>query len=248
VKILRRMGVEPPTDPEAVRILREGPPVAAGAGPARTTLRQTIASLFEGRLKVLTPLIWICYFASSIAVYFLTNWGPTILKNMHFTTTQTGWLSFGNSMCGMAGGLLLMRFTDKHGPISIAVLPLIGVPLLLVAGLVPVSLTHFVFLSLALTLFISGGHYGITSVISGFYPSHVRASGSGVANAFAKIGSIMGPTVGGFILDANLGVRTPYALLAICPLLFGVAAVAMGLVDRRGSRPTEVVAQPVAAE
>lgn len=247
IRILRRMGVEAPIDPEAVRILREGPPGSddsRGAKPARPA----IASLFEGRLKVLTPLIWICYFASSIAVYFLTNWGPTILRNLHFSTTGTGWLSFGNSMCGMTGGLLLMRFTDKHGPISIAVLPLIGVPLLLVAGLVPVSLTQFVFLSLALTFFISGGHYGITSVISGFYPSHIRASGSGVANAFAKVGSILGPTVGGFILDAHLGARTPYALLAVCPLIFGVAAVAMGLIDRRWRPPTGAVAQPAPAE
>lgn len=241
VRILRRMGVEAPIDPEAVRILREGPP---DSGKRHLTL----SGLFKGRLLVLTPLIWLCYFASSIAVYFLTNWGPTILRNMHFSTTGTGWLSFGNSLCGMTGGLLLMRFTDKHGPISIAAMPLMAVPLLLVTGLAPMSLVQFVFLSLALTLFVSGGHYGITSVISGFYPSHIRASGSGLANAFAKVGSILGPVVGGFILDAHLGPRTPYAILAVCPLIFGLAAVAMGLVVRGKAPPADAVAQPAAAE
>ena len=152
VHILRRMGVEPPTDPEAIRILREGPP------EGRRGL--DLKGLFQGQLKVLTPLIWICYFASSIAVYFLTNWGPTILRNMHFSTTGTGWLSFGNSMCGMTGGLMLMGFTDKHGPISIAVMPLIAVPFLLVTGLAPVTLVTFIFLSLALTFFVSGGRPG----------------------------------------------------------------------------------------
>jgi AAHS family 4-hydroxybenzoate transporter-like MFS transporter len=243
VRILRRMGVEAPTDPEAVRILREGPPTPGKRG-------LTLTGLFEGRLRALTPLIWISYFASSMAIYFLTNWGPTLLRHLGFSTAGTGWLSFGNSMCGMAGGLLLMRFTDKHGPISIAVLPLVGVPLLLVAGLVPTDLTQFLFLSLALTLFVAGGHYGITSVISGFYPSHIRASGSGWANAFAKVGSILGPVVGGFILDAHLGPRTPYALLAVCPLVFGVAAVAMGLIQRRRDRAERAVpaAEPLPAE
>jgi AAHS family 4-hydroxybenzoate transporter-like MFS transporter len=124
------------------------------------------------------------------------------------------------------------------------------VPLLLVAGLVPTDLTQFLFLSLALTLFVAGGHYGITSVISGFYPSHIRASGSGWANAFAKVGSILGPVVGGFILDAHLGPRTPYALLAVCPLVFGVAAVAMGLIQRRRDRAERAVpaAEPLPAE
>ena len=241
VRILRRMGVEAPTDPEAVRILREGPPEAGKRG-------LTLSGLFEGRLKVLTPLIWISYFASSMAVYFLTNWGPTILRQMHFSITGTGWLSFGNSLCGMTGALMLMRFTDKHGPISIAVMPLVAVPILLATGLAPmVTLTQFVFLSLALTFFVSGGHYGITSVISGFYPSQIRASGSGWANAFAKIGSILGPMVGGVILDAHLHTRTPYALLAICPLVFGVAITTIGLIERRrggGAR----LGQPVAAE
>ena len=241
VRILRRMGVEAPTDPEAVRILREGPPVAGKRG-------LTLSGLFGGRLKVLTPLIWISYFASSMAVYFLTNWGPTILLKMHFSVTGTGWLSFGNSLCGMTGALMLMRFTDKHGPISIAVMPLIAVPFLLVTGLAPaVTLTQFVFLSLALTLFVAGGHYGITSVISGFYPSHIRASGSGWANAFAKVGSILGPVVGGFILDAHLGVRTPYALLAICPLTFGVAITTIGLIERRRGGAAGL-GQPVVAE
>ena len=239
-RTLRRMGVEAPTDPEAMRILREGPP------QGRRGLN--LKGLFEGRLLILTPLIWVCYFASSIAVYFLTNWEPTILRNMHFSTTGTGWLSFGNSMCGMTGGLMLMRFTDKHGPISIAVMPLIAVPFLLVTGLAPVTLTLFIFLSLALTFFVSGGHYGITSVISGFYPSHIRASGSGVANAFAKVGSMLGPLIGGFVLATHPKPRMPYALLAVCPLVFAAAALAMGLVARRRDPPADAIAEPVPAE
>lgn len=241
IQILRRMGVEPPTDPEAVRILREGPPQAGKRG-------LTLAGLFEGRLKVLTPLIWLSYFASSISTYFLTSWGPTVLHGLGFSTTGTGWLSFGNSMCGMTGGLLLMRFTDKHGPISIAVLPLTAVPLLLVAGLAPMSLTQFLFLSLVLSLFLAGGHYGITSVISGFYPSHMRASGSGWANAFAKIGSILGPLAGGVILDAHLSPRAPYAFLAVCPLTFGIAIATIGLIERRRPRSQGEIAEPAPAE
>ncbi len=240
VRILRRMGVEAPTDPEAIRILREGPPTLGKRG-------LTLSGLFEGRLRVLTPLIWISYFGSSIAVYFLTSWGPKILHDMGFSTSGTGWLSFGNSMCGMVGALLLMRFTDKHGPISIAAMPLAAIPVLLVAGLAPTSLTAFLFLSLALTFFVAGGHYGITSVISGFYPSSIRASGSGWANAFAKIGSMLAPLVGGVILDAKLGARTPYALLAVCPLVFGAAITSIGLIERRRVRGVPAAA-PAPAE
>ncbi len=33
-----------------------------------------------------------------------------------------------NSLCSAIGGVSLMRFTDRHGPVSIAVLPLVAAP------------------------------------------------------------------------------------------------------------------------
>ncbi len=133
-----------------------------------------------------------------------------------------------------------MRFTDRHGPISIAVLPLTAVPLLLVAGLAPISVIGFLFLLIPISLFLGGSHYGVTSIISGFYPSDIRANGTGWCSGVAKIGSVLGPVIGGFILSPRVlpDVRLSYALLAVCPLVYGLAVLTIGLIERRQSKGT----------
>jgi AAHS family 4-hydroxybenzoate transporter-like MFS transporter len=201
--------------------------------------------LFRGELKLVTPLIWGAFLASSFSTYFLTSWGPLILENMGFGADGAAWLSAGNSLCGAIGGLSIMAFTDHKGAISIAVLPAIAVPLLLVAGLAPIGLSVFLVLSLTLSVFLGGGHYAIQSIIGMFYPSTLRASGSGWAGSVAKIGSMMGPFVGGYVLSMGLPLRAPYALLAVCPSLFLLCVLGIGIIERRLRRAGS--ASPAAA-
>jgi AAHS family 4-hydroxybenzoate transporter-like MFS transporter len=189
--------------------------------------------LFQGALGWITPLLWMAFLISSLSTYYLTSWGPLILENMGFGADGAAWLSAGNSICGAIGGLSIMGFTDKKGAISIAVLPAVAVPLLLTAGLAPIGLGVFLVLSLTLSVFLGGGHYAIQSIIGTFYPSAIRANGSGWAGSIAKIGSIAGPLVGAAVLSTKIPLRQTYALLAVCPALFGVCIVAIGLIERR---------------
>jgi AAHS family 4-hydroxybenzoate transporter-like MFS transporter len=238
--VLRRMKVAEPDDPVSFVLTDEAPPSAKGF---------RLSMLFEGQLKWLTPLLWLSYFSSSISTFFVTAWGPSILQYLHFSETSTGWVSSVNSLCGMTGGLLIMRFTDRHGPISIAVLPLTAVPLLLTAGLAPINAIEFLGLLWLISLFMVGSHYGVTSIISGFYPSEIRANGTGWCSGVAKIGSVLGPVIGGYILAPHVlpNVRVSYALLAVCPTVYGIAILSIGLIERRGRRRLAPAAKPAPA-
>ena len=212
--------------------------------------------LFRGELKRITPLIWMAFIASSLSTYFLTTWGPLVLEEMGFSADHAAWLTAGNSLCGACGALVIMNFTDRRGPISIAALPTIAVPLLLVAGLAPMGLGVFLALSLCLSVFLGGGHYAVQSIAGIFYPSAYRANGAGWAGSIAKIGSIAAPLIGAQVLSTSLPVKNTYALLAICPAVFGLCILLIGLIDRRlrrtgvtdASAPALVPASPAAAE
>ena len=199
-------------------------------------------ALFAGELKFITPLIWIGFIASSLSTYFFTTWGPLVLEDLGFSADHAAWLTAANSICGAIGGLTIMSFTDRRGALSIAVLPAVAVPLLLIAGLVPMGLTVFLMLSLLLSLFLGGSHYAVQSIISGFYPSNLRGAGSGWAGSIAKIGSVSAPLIGGAVLSTHLPVKNTYALLAVCPLILGACVVAIGLIDRRMRREAGAVA------
>ncbi|MGV9347360.1 hypothetical protein ACWDSD_21560 [Streptomyces spiralis] len=66
-------------------------------------------------------------------------------------------------------------------------------------------------------MFVNGGHGGITSIAGTFYPPAIRANGAAWASSVAKIGAMVGPWLGGVILDAGLGARGAFTVFAVCP-------------------------------
>ncbi|MCI4592695.1 MFS transporter, partial [Sphingobium sp. BYY-5] len=108
--------------------------------PAAAGQNFRIATLFKGDLRPITSLLWLAYIGSSMAVYFKSNWGPIIFEDVGFTRTQAAMIMSVSSVGGSIAGLALMRFTDRLGPIAIAVYPMLAAPLLLLMGLADVSL------------------------------------------------------------------------------------------------------------
>ncbi len=195
-----------------------------------------LAPLFRGDLRWITPLLWAGYIVSSMTTFFLTSWGPIVYEGLGFTRSSAAWVTSGNSFAGMLGGLALMRFTDRLGVASLAVLALTAVPLLLVAGFAHMGEAAFIALILLLSVFLSGSHFGITSITGIFYPTPHRGLGTGWASSIAKIGSIAGPWIGGIVLSSRLPLQQTFAVMAICPAALGTCMLAIGTLQRRAQR------------
>ncbi len=186
------------------------------------------ALLFKDQLRLITPLLWLAYIASSMAVFFLATWTPLVFEALNFTRAQAALAGSINAAAGAVGGLLLMRFTDNVGAIAITTMPLIAIPLLFVAAFVDVGQAGFFALFALIALFLIGGHFGLHSIAGIFYPSAYRGNGAGWATSVAKIGSIAGPFAAGLILSTSLPVRYIFAVLAICPAVFVVCIFIVG--------------------
>jgi AAHS family 4-hydroxybenzoate transporter-like MFS transporter len=191
------------------------------------------ALLFKGVLSRITPLIWMAYIASSFAVFFLVNWTPLVFESLKYSRADAATAASLNSLFGAVGGVLLMRFTDRRGAIAITVMPMITFVLLLVAGFANMSKPNFLLFEAMTAGFLIGGHFGMHSICGLFYPSSYRANGAAWATSVAKIGSVTGPLVGGWVLSTSLPVRHIFAVLAVCPAIF---AVCIYLVGRMHSR------------
>ena len=189
--------------------------------------------LFLGELKKITPLIWLGYIASSFAVYFLVNWTPLVFESLKFSRAQAATAASLISLMGALGGLALMRFTDRRGAMAVTVMPLATMLLLLVASFVNFPQRAFIALIACIGFFLVGGQFGVISICGIFYPSAYRANGAGWASSVAKIGSVMGPLVGGWVLSTSLPVRNIFAVLAICPAVMAVCIYAVGRMHSR---------------
>jgi MFS transporter, AAHS family, 4-hydroxybenzoate transporter len=189
--------------------------------------------LFRGELRWITPLVWMAYIASSLAVFFIVNWTPVVFEALKYSRKEAATAASLYSAMGAVGGLLLMRFTDKRGAIAITVMPVMTAILLLVASFVGMGHVEFLVLSAITGGFLIGGHFGMHSICGIFYPSAYRANGAGWATSIAKIGSVAGPILGGIILSTSLPVRNIFAVLAVCPVVMALCIYAVGRMHRR---------------
>jgi AAHS family 4-hydroxybenzoate transporter-like MFS transporter len=194
-----------------------------------------IAALFEGNLAWITPLLWLAYIASSMAIFFKANWTPLVLEILGYSAWQAATFSSVSQVGSALGGLVLMRFTDTRGPISIAMMAVLGVPILLYLGLGGLGFWGFLIISFFANIIIGGVHVGMHSISGIFYPSAYRANGTGWATSIAKIGSVAGPLIGGLILATSFPVRHIYALLAVSPFVVAVMLFLMSRVHARAA-------------
>lgn len=200
----------------------------------KTTSKVPVTELFVGPLRMVTPLLWLGFFMSSLGVFFTSSFGPTVLESIGFPRQTAALVKSSVSIVGAALGLLLMRFTDRKGPVAIAAYPAAAVPVLLVVGFGLLSGNAFLALTLVGSGLVMGAHFGVQSIAGVFYPSSVRATGGGFASGVAKIGAILGPLVGAAVLSSHLPVVRTYALLAICPAALFFCVLGIAAAVRRG--------------
>ncbi|HET7131765.1 MAG TPA: MFS transporter, partial [Gammaproteobacteria bacterium] len=67
---------------------------------------------------------------------------------------------------------------------------------------------------------------GINTITSMLYPVAMRSTGLGWALGVGRVGSIVGPTIGGMVLASAADPRSAY-LVCIVPALVGAVCVAL---------------------
>ena len=206
----------------------------------KTTGQFSITDLFVGKLALITPLLWVAYTASSLAIYFSSSWGPIVLESLDFPRRTAALTASLAGLLGAAAGLALMRFTDRLGPRALAFYPVFAVPLLLLLGFGVFPIGLFLAGNVLGSLLVSGSHFGLHSIAGIFYPSAIRASGGGWATSVAKIGGILGPIVGAAVLSSGIPIIRVYALLAVCPFVVFACVLGIHAAVRGRSRPSAV--------
>jgi MFS transporter, AAHS family, 4-hydroxybenzoate transporter len=185
----------------------------------------SIAQLFREGRAVPTLLLWTAFFSNLLVMYFLVNWLPSLLSiagsSLSVATLSTALLNLG----GIVGAILLSRLINgPHAVLALAcAYGVAALALLLIAradGNVAILLTG----AGVIGAVVVGGQIAMNAITASFYPDHIRATGVGWALGIGRIGSIVGPLLGGLLLGAGWQ-GTSAVMFAIIPTLIAACAL-----------------------
>jgi AAHS family 4-hydroxybenzoate transporter-like MFS transporter len=207
----------------------------------RSATRFSVKLLFSGRLRYVTPVLWLICIANSLTLLFLQNWLPLLIEAVGVAPAHAALVAAMFSVGGAAGGLALMRVLDRHGAMVIACLPPLGIPLVALLGhAMPGSALFLAVFGVGFC--VVGTQFGLNAMAAMVYPTAFRSNGTGAALAVSKIGAFLGPMVGGMLMMSHTPIKTVFHIAALPVALVAVLAVALGWLHRGDERQEDATA------
>jgi MFS transporter, AAHS family, 4-hydroxybenzoate transporter len=178
----------------------------------------------EGRATV-TLLFWVVFFMSLLDLYFLANWLPIVLNDLGASVSEAAVIGSMLQVGGMIGAFALGSVIDRFSFRALALVYFVAV---FAVGLIGQLGHSAVLVSIAIFaagFCVVGGQIAANALAAAFYPTSVRATGVGWALGIGRIGSIVGPLVGGALLAAKWSPPAVFLAAATAALCAALASL-----------------------
>jgi AAHS family 4-hydroxybenzoate transporter-like MFS transporter len=166
-------------------------------------------------------------------LYFLNSWLPTIISDANIPVATAIRLTALFQVGGIGGALVLGAVLDRYFSFWI----LAGCYLWAAVCVFFIGASGVTPLMLGVTiasagLGIIGGQNACHALTAGFYPTAIRSTGVGWALGIGRIGSIVGPVLGGLLLARGTPIGQVFWAAAIPALIATMAAAGLAMIRR----------------
>ena len=233
---------------QVAKLLRSiGPKVALGPATRFVVHEPELAGipvlhLFRDGRTLVTLLLWVVFFMSLLDLYFLSNWLPTVLNDLGASVSAAAAIGSMLQVGGIVGTFALGSIIDRFSFRALALVYFIAVFAVGAIG----HLGHSVVL-VTLAIFVAGfcivgGQIAANALAAAFYPTAVRATGVGWALGIGRVGSIVGPLVGGMLLSMKWSAAEVFMTAsgaALCAALAAFSLSRLAGMGGSGKRATD---------
>jgi len=182
----------------------------------------------EGRAWI-TSLLWVIFFAGLMEIFFLTSWLPTTIGAQGVSESYAVLATAMVQFAGVAAAFAMGPLVDRYGPQRVLPIAYVIAALCVAGiGLAGSAVGFTIMMAFGIGIGTVGAQNCNNGVAAKFYPTSIRATGVGWALAVGRIGSIVGPVVGGILLSTHVDIRTIFLFAAIPPVVAAAAYLAMG--------------------
>jgi MFS transporter, AAHS family, 4-hydroxybenzoate transporter len=207
-----------------------------------------VLHLFRQGRALVTLLLWVVFFMSLLDIYFLSNWLPTVLNDLGATVSEAAAIGSMLQVGGVVGTFALGSIIDRF---SFRALALVYAVAVLAVGAIGQLGHSVVFVTMAIFVAgfcVVGGQIAANALAAAFYPTSVRATGVGWALGIGRVGSIVGPLVGGVLLTMKWSTASVFMAAAGAALCAALAAFSLSRLAGMGGTGRIDTGQPASFE
>ena len=226
--------------PKSARVAKVLNQIAPGVEPgklaapsARNISANSIFALFKPPLLERTLCLWLIYIFNTFLLYLLISWLPVFLSGAGWSRTSSSHGIVMLQLGGIGGALLLSYLVDRgHAVNALIVAYLMCAVTALMFVVLPSEGWLWNVLIIMLGASISGAMLALMTLGAIFYPTTIRATGLSWTAAVARIGAVLGPLAGGWVLAAGIPSTKIIALLAVPATVSALIALSMRRIVR----------------
>jgi AAHS family 4-hydroxybenzoate transporter-like MFS transporter len=181
--------------------------------------------LFSEGMAFITVLLWVCFIVNLMGYYFLISWIPTLLTTQKVLSLHNAALAASLiQIAGTLAGLILCRPMETKGFVPVATLFTISIPCVALIGFsASISQTALILMLCLVGFCLLGLQFGLNAASAMIYPTAYRSNASGWAFGIGRFGSIVGPILGGFLIQMQLSLKALFLIVSI-PFVIGTIA------------------------
>jgi MFS family permease len=204
--------------------------------PSKQGMR--IMSVLTPTLTSPTLLLWIAAFLYYVVSYFQFQWTPAVLAEAGLPEHAALSSHAATGLGSLAGNITMGLFAAAVGSSRLTGIYLACAAIsLAILGLMPAMPTTMLLVAGLCSFFIQGAFTGMMITVVRFYPPELRGAGTGYVLGIGRLGAVLGPYLGGWLMSIGWERHSFYAVFAL--LAFGCALAIWNVVGaaRRSGAP-----------
>ena len=198
-----------------------------------------VAELFRAGRTPVTLILWAISFMNLIDLYFLSNWLPTVMHEAGYTPATAVIVGTVLQTGGVVGTLLLGWFIERFGFVRVLFVCFVAATLTVgMIGMVAQTLPWLLAVVFAGGFCVVGGQPAVNALAGHFYPTSLRSTGIGWSLGIGRIGSVIGPLVGGQLIALNWSNAALFHAAAVPVLCSALLVIALAGATRQRDNAT----------
>jgi MFS transporter, putative metabolite:H+ symporter len=188
---------------------------------------EPFVQLFGGKFLKSTIMLWIIWFSIVFAYYGFFTWIPTLLVKQGLHIAKSFEFSIIIYLAQIPGYFSAAYLNDRIGRKKVVISYLVSSAIAAFFMSQSHSQAAIVFFGFLMSMFMNGSFAGLYVYTPEQYPTKIRATGTGSASSFGRIGGLLAPIAIGYLLP-DYGFRGIFILTTVVLLIGALSVLILG--------------------